>query len=242
MVLGHLLLLFAMLIAVFSAQELNAQPKPAFSNFEYHVTEDGAFGLYKPKGWKVGTQKFQNGKMVFVTDREDLSLVNMIFLENIDAKHDSVTFAGATLRNVSGQTTGLKILEARSATDRMHTVVKYQRSGPQNSLIEGKYCFNVKRPAAVVFGYEAPAKKFKEIVPTLLTVISNITLMDDQAYQRLASQRKEGGAALLPMKKASAPDGTCSLLVPEGWNLTAGKGAGLCNTANGDSGFIFTVI
>ena len=242
MVLGHLILLFAMLIPAFSAQELNAQPKPAFSNFEYHVTEDVAFGLYKPMGWKVGTQKFQNGKMVFVADREDLSLVNMIFLENIDPKHDSVTFARATLRNISGQMTGLKILEARSATDRMHTVVKYQRSGPQNIPTEGKYCFNVKRPAAVVFGYEAPAKKFKEMVPTLLTVISNITLLDDQAYQRLASQRKEGGAALLPMKKASATDGTCSLLVPEGWNLTAGKGAALCNTPDGDSGFIFTVI
>ncbi len=129
---GHLILLFAMLIAAFSAQELNAQAKPAFSNFEYHVTEDGAFGLYKPKGWKVGTQKFPNGKMVFVTDREDLAQVNMIFLENIDPKHDSVTFAKATLENVSGQMAGLKIVEARSAPDRMHTVVKYQRSGPQN--------------------------------------------------------------------------------------------------------------
>jgi hypothetical protein len=242
MLFGHLIFLFAMLIAAFSAQELNAQGKPAFSNFEYHVTEDGAFGLYKPKGWKVGTQKFQNGKMVFVTDREDLSLVNMIFLENIDPKHDSVSFAKATLKNLSGQMAGLNVLEARSAADRMHTVVKYQRSGPQNNLIEGKYCFNVKRPAAVVFGYEAPTKKFKETVPTLLTIISNITLLDDQAYQRLASQRKDGGATSLPMKRTSAPDGTCSLLVPEGWNLAAGKGAALCNTPDGDTGFIFTVI
>jgi hypothetical protein len=44
------------------------------------------------------------------------------------------------------------------------------------------------------------------------------------------------------MKKASAPDGTCSLLVPEGWKLAAGKGAALCNTPDGDTGFIFTVI
>jgi hypothetical protein len=242
MVSRHLILFSALLTAAFPTQELSAQGKPVFSNFEYQVTEDGAFGLYKPKGWKVGTQKFPNGKMVFVTDREDLSHVNMIFLENIDPKHDSVTLAGATLKNVSGQMAGLKILEAKSAADRMQTVVKYQRGGPQNSIIEGKYCFNVKRPAAVVFGYEAPAKKFKEMVPTLLTVISNITLLDEQAYQRRASQGKGGGPVLLPMKKASAPDGTCSLLVPEGWNLAAGKGAALCNTRDGDTGFIFTVI
>jgi hypothetical protein len=242
MVSRHLILFSALLTAAFTPQELSAQGKPVFSNFEYQVTEDGAFGLYKPKGWKVNTQKFPNGKMVFVTDREDLSHVNMIFLENIDPKHDSVTLAGATLKNVSGQMAGLKILEAKSAADRMHTAVKYQRGGPQNSLIEGKYCFNVKRPAAVVFGYEAPAKKFKEMVPTLLTVVSNITLLDEQAYQRLASQGKGGGPVLLPMKKTPAPDGTCSLLVPEGWNLAAGKGAALCNTRDGDTGFIFTVI
>ena len=37
-------------------------------------------------------------------------------------------------------------------------------------------------------------------------------------------------------------DGTCGLLVPEGWNLTAGKGAALCASPDGDSGFLFTVI
>ncbi len=238
----HFIILLVLPIAAFLPQKLYAQGRPAFSHFEYYVTEDGAIGLYKPKGWKVGTQKLPNGRMVFVTDWEDMVHVNMIFLENIDPKHDSVTFAKATLKNVSTQMAGLKILEARSAADRMHTVVKYHRTGSRNTLFEGKYCFNVKRPAAVVFGYEAPAKKFKEMVPTLLTVISNITLLDDQAYRRQASQRKGGGLALLPMKKTSARDGTCSLLVPEGWNLAAGKGAALCNTPDGDTGFIFTVI
>ncbi len=230
------------LLAGFSARELNAQPKPSFSDFEYIVTEDGNFGLYKPKGWKVGTQKYPNGRMVFVTDRENLAQVNMTFLENIDPQHDAVSFAKATVKNVSKQMLGLKIIEARSGPDRMHTVVRYQRSGPQNTLMEGKSCFNVKRPTAVVFGYEAPAKRFRETVPTLLTVISNITLLDAQAYQRLATRGKGGGPNLLPMRKASAPDGTCSLLVPEGWNLAAGKGAALCNTPDGDTGFIFTVI
>jgi hypothetical protein len=238
----HSILLVALLIVVFFSSHIHAQGKPDFSNFEYVVTEDATFGLYKPKGWKVGTQKYPNGRMVFVTDPKDLSHVNMIFLEKIDPNLDSVTFAGATLKNTSKQMPSLKILEAKSSRDRMHTVVKYQRSGPKNILIEGKYCFNVKRPTAVVFGYEAPSKDFKAMVPTLLNIIANITLLDDQAYQKLASQKKEGGSMLLPMKPTSAPDGTCSLLVPEGWKLTAGQGRALCASPDGDTGFIFTLI
>lgn len=73
--------LAAFLVFGYSPQNLPAQTKPNLSNYEYHVTEDGTFGLYKPKGWKVGTQRFPNGRMVFLTDPKDLSYVNVIFLE-----------------------------------------------------------------------------------------------------------------------------------------------------------------
>jgi hypothetical protein len=238
----YAMLLVALVIPAFSPQKLHAQKKPDFSNYEYHVTEDGAFGLYKPKGWKVGTQRYPNGKMIFVTDEKALSYVNMIFLENIDPNQDSVAFAGATLKNVSRQMPDLKLLEARSSRDRMHTVVKFQRNGPGNIPIEGRYCFNVKRPTAVVFGYEAAAKHFREMVPLLLTIISNITLLDDQAYRKLASQRKDQPSAVMPMKQASAQDGTCRLMLPEDWKLTAAKGNALCASPDGDTGFLFTLI
>ena len=47
---------------------------------------------------------------------------------------------------------------------------------------------------------------------------------------QIARQRgvKRFYAKVLPMNKRSAPDGTCWLLVPQGWNFTAGKGAALC--------------
>lgn len=231
-----------LLTVAFFPQKLPAQGSPAFSNYEYQVTDDGAFGLYKPKGWKVVTQRVPNGRMVYLTDAKDLSSVSMIFLENIDPNHDSVTFAGATLKNVAKQLPGLKILEARSSSDRMRTVVKFQRSGPENILIEGRNCFNVKRPTAVVFGYEAPANRFREMTPTLLTVIANIAILDDQAYRKLASQAKESRPMMLPMKQVSAPDGTCRLMSPEGWNLAAGKGSALLASPDGDTGFIFTII
>jgi hypothetical protein len=238
----HLIVLATLLSVFFAPLKLHAQKEPTFSNYEYCVTDDGTFGLYKPKGWKVATQRYPNGRMVFVTDQKDRSYVNMIFLEDIDSNLNSVTFAGATLKNIAQQMPGLKIVEARSSRDRMHTMVKYHRSGPKNILIEGKYCFNVKRPTAVVFGYEAPAKQFKEMVPTLLTIIANITLLDDQTFKKLTSQRKESGPMVLPMKQGAAPDGTCWLMVPQGWNLTAGKGAALCTSPDGNTGYIYTVI
>ena len=238
----HLTLLAALLTVIFSIQPIHAQGKPDFSNYEYCVTDDGTFGLYKPKGWKVGTQRYSNGRMVFVTDQKDLCYVSMLFLESIDPKHDSVTFASSTLNSVSKQMPGIKILEARSSQDRMHTVVKYQRSGPKGVLIEGKYSFNVKRPTAVVFGYEAPANQFKEMVPTLLTTIANIILLDDQAYQTRASQTKGGEPAVPPMREVSAKDNTCRLMVPQGWNLTAEKGAAVCASSDENTGFIFTKV
>jgi hypothetical protein len=219
-----------------------AKEAPVHSNYEYHVTGDGAFGLYKPKGWKVGTQRYPNGRMVFLTDPNDLSHVNLIFLESVDPKLDSVAFAGATLKNVSARMPGMKLLEARTDRDRRRTVVKYRRKGPKNVSIEGKYCFNVTRPTALVFGYEAPADRFKESVPTLLTILQNISLLDEKAFLADLSRGKSGGPSLLPMKSASAPDGTCSLLVPDGWKLAAGKGAALCTSTDGDTGFIFTLV
>ncbi|MDH4266685.1 MAG: hypothetical protein OEW45_13705 [Deltaproteobacteria bacterium] len=232
----------AFLILGFSPKDLCAQAKPDFSKYEYHVTEDNAFGLYKPKGWTVGTQKYSNGRMVFATDPKDLSYVSMLFLERIDRSYDSKTFAGATLRNLSRQIPSLKIIGARSSSDRMRTVVNYQKSGPLNVLIEGRYSFNIKHPTAVVFGYEASAKHFKERVSTLLTVIANITLQDPQAYEKLASQRKDNTAVALLMGEASAPDHTCRLLVPQGWNLTAGKGQALCASPDENIGYIFATI
>ena len=242
MVFKHLALLAALFTVILSPPASHAQGKPDFSNYEYCVTDDGTFGLYKPKGWNVGTQKYTDGRMVFVTDPENVSYVSGLFLENINPKDDSVTFAISSLKSVTKQMPGLKLVESRSTHDRMQTVVRYQRSGPKGILIQGKYSFNVKRPTAVVFGYEAPAKQFKEILPTLLTTIANITLLDDQKYQQDASQTKEGQSVVPPMKEVSSQDKMCRLLVPEGWNLSSTKGATVCASPDENAGYIFAPV
>ena len=242
----RLILLAVLVIAGICPQYSHSQTHPDFSKYEYYVAKDGSFGLYRPKGWNVTTQKYPNGKMVFVSDPEDLCLASTTFLENIDPKLDAVTFAGATLKNVTKQMPDLKLVEVRSSKDRMHTVVKYQRVGVKKIPIEGKYTFNVRRPNASVFGYEAPSRQYKEMIPTLLTIIANVTVFDDQKYQKLASQvpphGKQKGPAIPPMRKTSAQDGTCSLLVPQGWKFAAGKGQTLCTSPREDSGYIHAVI
>ena len=238
----HLILLAALLIVMFFPQNPHAQPKPDFANYEYCVTDDGTFGLYKPKGWKTGTRRDPHGRMVFVYDQKSMSYVSQLFLEKVDSNVDAVAFAGSNLKRVTQQMPDLKILEARSSRDRMRTVVRYQRTGPQKTLIEGKYCFNVKRPSALVTLYEAPAKHFKEEVSTLLTVVANITILDDQVYQKLRSQSKDGGPVTLPMRELSADDRTCSLMVPKGWNLTAGGGRAVCASPDDSSGYMFITV
>ncbi len=242
MVFKHLALLAALFTGILSPSASHAQGKPDFSKYEYCVTDDGTFGLYKPKGWKVGTQKYSNSRMVFATDPENVSYVSGLFLENINPKDDSVTFAISSLKNVTKQMPSFKLLESRSTRDRMQTVVRYQRSGSKGTVIEGKYSFNVKRPAAVVFGYEAPANQFKEMVPTLLTTVANITLFDEQRYLKDASQTKKGQSAVPPMKEVSSQDKMCRLLVPEGWNLSSEKGATVCASPDENAGYIFATV
>lgn len=234
--------LVAFLVLGLCRPSAHAQTKPDLSHYEYCVTENGAFGLYKPKGWKVRTERYPNGKMVLVTDARDLSFVSVNFLEKFNPSLDSANFAAATMKYVIKQMPDHKILEARSSRDRTHTVVKYQRKGGHNMLIEARYCFKVKHPTGLVTGYEAPAEQFKEKVSTLLTVVANITPLDAQTYQKVTSETKERGMLPLPMREASAPDGTCRLSVPQGWNLTAGKGAALCTSPDGDMGYLFTTI
>ena len=242
MVFKHLILLAAILIVVFFPQNPHAQTKPDFSNYEYCVTDDGTFGLYKPKGWQTGTRKYPQGRMVFVYEEKSLSYVSQLFLEKIDSNVDAVAFAGSNLKNAIQQMPDIKILEARSSRDRMRTVVKYQRTVPQHTIIEGKYCFNVKHPTALVTLYEAPAKHLKEKVSTLLTIVANITILDDKAYQKLRSQSKDGGPATLPMREQSADDRTCSLMVPKGWNLTAGSGRAVCAAPDDSAGYLFITV
>jgi|GEM_PF-848426 len=235
------LISFLIIVSLMWAQSAIAQPQISFSDFEYFVAADGAFGLYKPKGWKVGTQKYTDGKMIYVTDAKELAYVNLIFLEKIDPAHDSVSFAKATLQNIKRQIPDLKITMARTSRDRLKTVVEMQRSGAGQIIIKSKYTFHINRPQALIIGYEAPANQFKEMVPTLMTIVANITLFDEQAYKKM-SGRKGAVASIRPMHLRRAPDGTCEILVPEGWELQAAKGAALCHGQGGDIGYIFTII
>jgi hypothetical protein len=230
-----------LLLQAFTQEALPAGDS-AFSGFEFYVTDDASVGLYKPKGWQVGTQAYPNGKMVFVTDPRDLCLANMVLLEKVDPSLDSVAFARATLTKMKKQMTDLKVMESRSSVDRTRTVVKIERKGPNGIGIRGRYCFNVKVPLASMIGYESPARDFKKTVPILLTILSNIHLLDNQAYRKMEARMKRRSPSVLKMHRVTARDGTCRLLVPAGWNLQAGHGRAICTSPDKNTGFIFTTI
>ena len=122
----HCCLATAFLIVRVAPHALCAQAAPYFSRYDYRVTDDSAFGLYAPKDSTVGTHAYPNGRMVFTAGPNDLSPFSLLSLETIDPKPDSVTLAGATLKNVTRQVPSLRILEARSSADQMRTVAKYQ--------------------------------------------------------------------------------------------------------------------
>lgn len=232
-------------LGLVSAQvALGAMTRPGsdFRNYEYCVTEDGAFGLYLPKGWKATTQTFPNGRMVYVVDPKDTAFASMTLLEPVDPNLNAAGLAAATIKNIRLQQKDLKPVEARSDAGRTHTLVTYQRRGLQSLPIQGRYYFNVQQGRAVVTGLEAPSSTFKETSATLLTIIANIQAFDPKTYQSLTSQKGNQGPVKLPMQEVSAQDNTCRLKIPQGWNLTAGKGAALVTTENGDAGYLFSTI
>ncbi|MCX7914111.1 MAG: hypothetical protein N2511_05955 [Thermodesulfovibrionales bacterium] len=141
-------------------QNALAQSQINFSDFEYYVSSEGAFGIYKPKGWKVGTQKQINGRMIYVTDPQEQLYVTLTYLERIEQRLDSVSLAKSTLQNMKKRVPDLKVVEARTSKDRMKTVVAIERIEGGQKLIKGKYTFDITKPQALVMGYEAPAKNF----------------------------------------------------------------------------------
>jgi len=52
--------------------------------------------------------------------------------------------------------------------------------------MRGRYYFNMQYPDATVFGYEAPEKEIDALRPTLLSVISNYTILDPSGAKKAA--------------------------------------------------------
>jgi len=160
------------------------------------VTEDGTIGLYKPKGWKVSTQKYPNGRMVTVTDPKDLSYVNMIFLENIDPNLNSVSFAGATLKNASKQMPSLRSLRQGAArSDAHHGEISTERDS--SDLMHPCMAEELKEnPKAMTIG----ARTTFKICSSVGNGMVRFKMLDSEVNSSLGNQMSKGPAVVTTFK------------------------------------------
>lgn len=98
-------------------------------NLELYVSPDRTFALYKPAGWEVSTHEDPNGRRGAVAAPKGPDFARMLFLKTGDSSNNSVKFASLTLKNVSPQKPGLKVISARSAQDRKRTIVEFELLG-----------------------------------------------------------------------------------------------------------------
>ncbi|MEW6721166.1 MAG: hypothetical protein AB1346_12010 [Thermodesulfobacteriota bacterium] len=207
---------------------------------EKHVDPDGSFALYKPPGWRVESRAIEGGKAVAVTDPGGDSAVFLRIRKMRDPGEKAAAIASRTLKELRAGASGWTLEWARSTADRRRAVAEFRYAGARNVPMRGRYYFNAKYPDATAFGYVAPEKEIERIRPTLLSVISNFTILDPSARGKEAPPpRRAPGIAELPLEKRTAKDGSCSILAPKGWKLDAGKGQLLCvPPGDGIAGFI----
>jgi hypothetical protein len=224
-------------LAVWARPGLGAAVPP---NLELYVSPDRTFALYRPTGWQVSTQEYQNGRMVAVTAPKGADFAQMVFLKSTDNSNNSVKFASLTLKNVRAQKPGLKVIWARSTQKRDRTVVEFEYEQSDKTLIRGRQYFIMSYPKARVFGYETEAARFDKMQPVLLSVLSNFTHLDPTQWKGTEKQGSAPAPVNLPMTTRALPDGSASLLVPSGWGLTGAKGTALSKSPDNGAGLAFS--
>lgn len=211
-----------------------AGPPPPPSHLEKYKAGDRSYALYKPPGWSVEERAVERGKTVTVSDPAGASFVVMKILKMRDRRENATTHASRTLKDLRSAVSGLNLAWARSTKDRRRAVMEIRYSNARNVPMRGRYYFNAQFPDATVFGYEAPEKEIERLRPTLLSVLTNFTILDPSGAAK---------SPVPPMTQRSAKDGSFTLLVPKGWKMDGAKGQVLCSTpGDGIGGFIFSSI
>jgi hypothetical protein len=207
---------------------------------EKYTSPDGAFALYKPPGWTVEAKESEGGRTVTVCGPGGGSYAVMKTTKIKDPKERATVLASRMVKELAGSAPDLKLLWAKSTEDRRRTVMEIRYTNPRNVPVRRRCYINLRYPDATVFGYEAPEKEIDALRPTLLSVISNFTLLDPSAAAKAsgASAKAPKKVEIPPMSQRTAKDGSFHILVPQGWRLEGGKGQALVSTpGDGVAGF-----
>ena len=214
------------------------------ARMEKYKAPDGSFALYKPPGWNVGAKAVEHGRAVTVSEPGGRSFAVMRTLKIKDRKGNTAALASRMMKDLRPAVSGLSLVWAKSTEDRRRTVIEIRYTDARNMPMRGRYYFNSKYPDATVFGYEAPVKEIDALRPTLLSVISNFTILDPSGASKdappVVSPR---GISDLPMEEQRAKDGSFSMLIPKGWKMEGARGQLLCvPPEDGIAGVIFAPV
>ena len=242
--------LLCALMAVFVALHLLACPAMSApqgnppARMEKYKAPDGSFALYKPPGWAVGAKTIEHGRAVTVSGPGGRPFAVMKTLKIEDRKGNTAVLASRMMKALRPSVSGLSLVWAKSTEDRRRTVIEIRYTGARNVPVRGRYYFNSQYPDATVFGYEAPEKEIDALRPTLLSVISNFTILDPSGAAKAAPPAgSPRGISDLPMAEQRAGDGSFSMLVPKGWKMEGAKGQVFCvPPGDGIAGVIFAPI
>lgn len=214
------------------------------ARMEKYRAPDGSFALFKPPGWSVDAKPAEKGTIVTVSEPGGRSFAVMKTMKVKDRKEKTTALANRMMKDLRPAVSGLSLVWAKSTEDRRRTVIEIRYTDARNVPMRGRYYFNSKYPDATVFGYEAPEKEIDALRPTLLSVISNFTILDPSGASKDAPPSvSPRGISDLPMAEQRAKDGSFSMLVPKGWKMEGAKGQLLCvPPGDGIAGVIFAPV
>ncbi len=214
------------------------------ARMEKYKAPDGSFALFMPPGWSVESRAIGRGRSVTVSDPGGAAFAVMKTLKIEDRKGNTAALAADMMKELRPAAPDLALVWARSTEDRRRTVIEIRYTAGRNVPMRGRYYFNAQYPDATVFGYEAPEKEIEALRPTLLSVISNYTVLDPSGAAKAdPPPEPPRGISGLPLEKRTAKDGSFSMLVPKGWKMDGAKGQLLCvPPGDGIAGVIFAPI
>jgi len=238
------LLLFSLVIpvAVWAAQGSNPY------NLTRYVSSSGSFALYKPAGWKVIDGSRTGLVNLDVLDPSKTSRVTFSFGPNGPRYPTSLHFMSTTFGLLKKAFPDVTFTDIMATKDKMKScaTISYKDLGVQ---LKGRCYFLVSGNNTLFLAYNAPAQKLASSKGLLLTIASNITMLNQSAYVQARNNYKQGGQAAPSYQPIQvqcawrqAPDGSCKMIVPVGWNYLASKGQVLTGSKDGNWGFIFTTI
>ena len=208
-----------------------------------YVSPDGTLMLYKPQNWEVVEQKLGSGAFVATIMRPDETAVAVFVTFPVGGEvKDSVSLAGACLREFKDEIPDLDGKNVKSTADRSRTVMDISFTEEGEKGVGHGYFFYTQN-VGTVYLLLARDDLWEQMRPILTNIASNIAYSPEGINEIIDEGRKIADqtvlvtqdrvlnpAAMIQKAKKSAgkqlqlvpaalPDGSLTLQIPQDWSL-----------------------